>query len=84
MSKITIDSQTVITYTGQKSLLECMEENGLPAEYNCRQGFCGVCRTRKLSGEVKYIVDPLAFYDEQEEILPCVCIPTSDIEIGTD
>ncbi|MGL6002377.1 MAG: class I ribonucleotide reductase maintenance protein YfaE [Plesiomonas sp.] len=73
-------SPTVIEYRGQQSLLETLEQAQYHPEFQCRSGFCGACRTRLLSGHVTYQQEPLAFI-AADEILPCCCIPASDIEI---
>ena len=43
--------------------------------YSARAG-----RSKLINGEVEYTTDPLAFIDD-DEILPCCCIPISNIEI---
>lgn len=62
------------------TLLETLEQNSLQVHYHCREGFCGACRTKLNSGEVEYTTDPLAFIDD-DEILPCCCIPVTNIDI---
>jgi ferredoxin len=63
-----------------RTLLESLEAESIEVHYHCREGYCGACRTKKLSGEVKYLLDPLAFIDD-DEILPCCCQAIKDIEI---
>ncbi|MFQ3218814.1 MAG: ferredoxin [Paraglaciecola sp.] len=62
------------------TLLESIEKHDIEVHYACREGFCGSCRTKLISGQVKYTIDPLAYMDD-DEILPCCCVPLSDIEI---
>lgn len=62
------------------SLLAALESHNLCVEYQCREGYCGSCRTRLLKGEVCYAAKPLAFLQEGE-ILPCCCTAKGDIEI---
>ena len=62
------------------SLLALLEANNICIEYQCREGYCGSCRTRLVKGEVSYAVQPLAFI-QQGEILPCCCKANGDIEI---
>ena len=66
-----------------ESILELAEENGIEIESACRQGFCGTCKTKLLSGEVHMeVTDGLEDEDEKQNmILPCVAIPTTDIVI---
>lgn len=62
------------------SLLDALESNQVCVEYQCREGYCGSCRTRLLKGEVCYASQPLAFV-QQGEILPCCCRASGDIEL---
>ncbi len=62
------------------TLLESLEHAGIQCHFNCRDGFCGACRTKLISGEVSYTLDPLAFIDD-DEILPCCCKPVTDLKI---
>lgn len=62
------------------SLLVALEENNLCVEYQCREGYCGACRTRLLKGEVCYASQPLALLQEGD-ILPCCCKAKGDIEL---
>ncbi|RWR01319.1 2Fe-2S ferredoxin [[Pantoea] beijingensis] len=62
------------------SLLDTLESHNLCVEYQCREGYCGSCRTRLLKGEVCYVAQPLAFVQDGE-ILPCCCKAKGDIEI---
>ncbi|MFT5675237.1 MAG: ferredoxin [Paraglaciecola sp.] len=77
---INIKHHKTVPYQPEKTLLESIELQNIDAHYHCREGFCGACRTKLLSGEVKYLSDPLAYIDD-DEILPCCCVPLSDIEI---
>lgn len=62
------------------TLLDMLENEQIPVVAQCRQGFCGACRTRVTKGEVEYIADPLGF-TRQGEVLACVCRPKSNLEI---
>ncbi|EAA6552171.1 2Fe-2S ferredoxin-like protein [Salmonella enterica subsp. diarizonae] len=62
------------------TLLDALESHNVTVEYQCREGYCGSCRTRLLSGEVDWITEPLAFL-QPGEILPCCCRVKDDIEI---
>lgn len=62
------------------SLLEVIESTGVEARYHCRNGFCGACRTKLISGSVRYTTDPLA-YIRPGDILPCVCQPETDLDL---
>lgn len=88
ISKITSKSQNIIdvdekslTSLEGESVLETLERADIDVHFNCREGFCGVCRTKLLSGSVEYKVEPLAFIDD-DEILSCCTVPTSNIKIA--
>ncbi|WP_035386895.1 2Fe-2S iron-sulfur cluster-binding protein [Ferrimonas senticii] len=59
-------------------LLKLLKENGLYSE--CQQGFCGACRTKVISGTVRYLAEPMARL-QHNEILPCCCTPTSKLTV---
>ncbi len=67
--------------TPDHSILDDLEVQGIEVEYHCREGFCGACRCKLISGEVDYTLDPLAFIDD-DEILPCCTIPITDITLA--
>lgn len=59
---------------GGGSLLELAEARGLAPEFSCRQGTCGSCRTRVISGSVTYAKRPEAPVAEGEALI-CCAIP---------
>jgi len=62
------------------SLLESLEAQNINVPYQCREGYCGGCRTQLLSGEVAYLQEPMAWIND-DEILPCCCVPKTDIVV---
>lgn len=62
------------------SLLVALESHRVTVEYQCREGYCGSCRCRLVSGQVEWLTEPLAFI-QPDEILPCCCRAKGDIEI---
>jgi len=75
-------SGMILDWDGRfESLLELAEEKGINIESACRQGFCGTCKTRLLSGNVDMeITDGLEDEDlKQNMILPCIARPKSNI-----
>ncbi|MFB9134331.1 class I ribonucleotide reductase maintenance protein YfaE [Vibrio sp. AK197] len=80
MPDIKINRITHIQTNPSDTLLETMEKAGLEPEYNCRDGHCGACKCRIVSGEVEYIGFAMA-YTQQDEILPCICRAKTDIEL---
>lgn len=63
-----------------ETLLDGLERTGHEVEYQCRSGYCGVCRLTLLSGNVSYDEPPLAYLG-QSEILPCCCTVVEPIRI---
>ncbi|MDY0273037.1 MAG: class I ribonucleotide reductase maintenance protein YfaE [Advenella sp.] len=63
-----------------ETLLEGLERTGHEVEYQCRSGYCGSCRTRLISGEVRYLSEPLAFMSPNE-VLPCCCVPVATVQL---
>ncbi|MCB5187747.1 2Fe-2S ferredoxin-like protein [Methylobacillus caricis] len=61
-----------------ETLLDGLERTGHDVEYQCKSGYCGMCRVKILHGDVKYLEQPLAFV-AFDEILPCCCIPVADV-----
>lgn len=67
-------------YQGEDSFYAAMEKNGILPDGFCTQGICGMCAVRLKSGDVQWLRKPQAYYNEGE-ILPCSCVPKSDIEV---
>ncbi|WMY94854.1 MAG: class I ribonucleotide reductase maintenance protein YfaE [Arsenophonus sp.] len=61
------------------SILDTLEKK-IQIDFQCRKGFCGICRIYLKKGKIKYHNQPLAFI-HKNEILPCSCQPISDIFI---
>lgn len=64
-----------------KTVLENLENKGFNLDYQCREGYCGCCRMRLVSGEVTYTEEPLG-YMKKGEVLPCCSKLLSDIEVS--
>ncbi len=77
---VAIKNHQTVQHSPNNTLLETIEQNKIEIQYHCREGYCGACRSKLVSGKVEYTTDPLAFIDD-DEILPCCCIPISNIEI---
>lgn len=73
-------SQKILHHNSQHTLLETLENNNIFPEYQCRSGFCGVCRVLLIKGKVSYPTAPLAFRNPNE-ILLCCCKVESDLEL---
>jgi ferredoxin len=66
----------------QKTLLENLESQAIQVEFHCRDGHCGVCRCKLLSGQIDYVSDPMA-YVRHNDILICCSKSSQDIKITT-
>lgn len=78
---ITVNNRQLVQSKEENStLLEILERHNIETPSHCREGFCGVCRTQLLAGQVEYVLDPLAYIDD-DEILPCCCRPLGNIKI---
>lgn len=78
---LTTDSGNYLISTQDSSLLDTLERTGHQIEYQCRQGYCGSCRTTMTSGSVTYTTEPLATV-APGSILPCCCKADSDIKLA--
>jgi ferredoxin len=66
-----------------KNLLETLEKAGLEPHYHCRDGFCGACHCKLVSGETEYQLDPLAFVRDGEVLL-CCAVAKTDLVLEYD
>jgi ferredoxin-NADP reductase len=67
-------SQKVCQVSAGSTLLDLAERNGVQIPFGCRQGQCGTCATRVLSGTVQMDVE-IGLSAEQKNagyVLPCV------------
>ncbi|MFT7410994.1 MAG: ferredoxin [Oleispira sp.] len=69
-----------VSFQHANSLLESLEAQEVTVSYQCREGYCGSCRIQLLEGEVHYTEEPMAWIND-DEILPCCCIPKTAIRI---
>lgn len=77
--KITIVTpHTTFELFSDESLLDGLLRTGHQIEYQCRNGYCGACRCKLVSGEVSYPTLPLAFVPAGE-VLTCCAKPESTL-----
>ena len=69
-----------LTFHFANNLLESLEAQGVQLPYQCREGYCGGCRTDLIEGEVAYLQEPMAWINEGE-ILPCCCVPKTALKL---
>jgi ferredoxin len=78
---VSLKGQPIILFDGQhSSLLEALESKKVNVFSECRNGFCGACKTTVISGEVNYLSEPLAEL-KSDECLPCCCVPNGDLNL---
>jgi ferredoxin-nitrite reductase len=80
-------SDRVIAWHGEGSILETAEQAGIDLPSSCRSGTCGTCKQRLLSGEVTYTGIPDALEEGDREagyILTCIAHPagSGQVRIG--
>lgn len=64
----------------ENNLLEHLLKKNIPVEYQCKEGYCGACRCKLISGSIKKNKNTIAFVNK-DEILLCSSKPKSDINI---
>lgn len=81
---INVENKAFNYHPDDKTLLNCLEKHDVEVHYHCRDGFCGACRVTLTKGQVNYPQgEPLA-YIADNEILPCCCVPNSNISLELD
>lgn len=73
-------NKTVAWDASFRSLLAFAEAQGIVIDYCCRAGVDGVCQTRLIAGQVNYPDSP-CWEIAPDHILPCLCVPVTDIEV---
>jgi ferredoxin len=77
-----VDNKSESLYVfGDKSILTELEQHNIQLNHSCRQGHCGSCNLRLITGEVKHKGHLLSL--SPGEILACLATPVSDIKITT-
>lgn len=69
--------------SADKTILDASEDVGINIDYSCRQGYCGVCKIKLLSGQVTMAVDDgLAAEDKALGfILACQARASADVTV---
>jgi glycine betaine catabolism B len=83
-SVVFIQSRKVCQVSAECTLLDLAEKNGVQIPYGCRQGVCGTCATRVLSGNVQMDVEA-GLTPEQKiagYVLPCVSRPEGTVVLS--
>ncbi|MDN5758652.1 MAG: PDR/VanB family oxidoreductase [Tomitella sp.] len=61
-----------VTVAADETALTAIRRAAPAARYSCRQGFCGTCKVRVLSGEVDHRDHRLLEAERADAMLPCV------------
>jgi ferredoxin len=78
---VSLQGQPVLLFTQQHTnLLMALEQKKVKMFSECRNGYCGACKTKVISGSVTYHTEPLVHL-EKDECLPCCCTPNSDLNL---
>ena len=63
-----------------KTLLQELESRGINVNPQCREGYCGSCRCKIVSGKASYVTEPIAYISD-DEVLPCIAKADSSITL---
>lgn len=63
-----------------ESLLEFAESQGIDVDFQCREGECGTCETRLISGDLEYRAEPQVVLGPGY-CLMCISVPKSDVTL---
>ena len=66
-------SNKVAALPPDKSVLEIAESAGVPIDFSCRAGICGVCKTRLLEGNVTMEVEEALTPDDKAQGIILAC-----------
>ncbi|MEV0895592.1 ferredoxin--NADP reductase [Actinoplanes sp. NPDC049802] len=81
VAEVELDGRThVLSWAPGKRLLDVIIDAGLNPPYSCRQGQCGACACRLLSGEVTLVNNEILEEEDFAEgyILACQAVPLTD------
>ncbi|MFM2304058.1 MAG: hypothetical protein RLZZ135_1468 [Cyanobacteriota bacterium] len=73
-----------IDHEGDESILALAEQQSIPIKSSCKRGICGVCKLKKLEGEVNYKVEPKALTAAQKKagfVLACIAHPIGRVVV---
>lgn len=76
MSNFTITQKELLA--NPQTLAGALESRGVTLEKTCGgRGICGSCKCKKVKGEVHYLREPIAAFDADTEVLPCISLPST-------
>ena len=78
MNKILLNGNIIPIRKNTHSILENIELNNQDIRFQCRNGICGSCRCKLISGEFRY-QKPKIGNTSSSEILICIAVATSNL-----
>ncbi|EPM5584511.1 2Fe-2S iron-sulfur cluster-binding protein [Vibrio vulnificus] len=69
-----------------ETILQAALNNGITIPNRCQIGSCAMCMCRKVSGEVRYQLEPLLTEKEQQQgwVFPCLAYAESNLVLTFD
>jgi glycine betaine catabolism B len=79
-----LHSEKVCQVSSESTLLDLAERNGVQIPFGCRQGQCGTCATRVLSGTVQMDVEDGLTAEQKNAgyVLPCISRATGTVVLS--
>ncbi len=76
-------SNKMTSIPANRTILECAEDNRIPADFECRSGICGTCKCKLLSGSVLMDMQEALNDTDRENniILLCQAKATEDVSV---
>jgi ferredoxin-NADP reductase len=67
-------SDRTLTVPADRTVLDVLQDNGIPVEGSCREGICGTCQVRVLAGTPEHRDDILSEAEQRagDRMFPCV------------
>lgn len=68
---IQINNEIITINNSHLTILEFLESKGIIKNFQCRNGVCGTCRCKLISGNIEYTKEPIAFM-QKDDVLICI------------
>ncbi len=81
-ASVQFGNRPAIACTEADTLLDLAAAANIPIESSCRSGTCGTCKSRLVSGQVRYSGTPEALDDAEQQagyVLTCIAHPTGEV-----
>ena len=84
MPLVKLNCGTVFEAETSESILDAATKKNIYLEYSCKDGRCGSCSSRLISGTTEIIQNEIFDSDAEDMILTCCRKAISDIEIDSE